>query len=237
VSQVRIRACRRVGAHRRVRRAHRSDVNARTIACAEAIQSFRLVGVRDVVPTTGRLPSTSTRCGPTPTLDAPVEQAASAPRRCIGGARPDSDSGLLRRQLGPDLGTVAAFAGMPEDEVVRVHASTTVPGVHARFVAGFAYLGIVDPHIAAAAPFDAAGARADRIGGDCGDADRIYPAETPGGWQLIGRTPLKAVRSIARRSISDEGGRFSPVLSHRAGRIRPRGGGRMSGSGSSRPAC
>ena len=30
----------------------------------------------------------------------------------------------------------------------------------------------------------------------------IYPAETPGGWQLIGRTPLQAVRSVARRAVS-----------------------------------
>jgi KipI family sensor histidine kinase inhibitor len=59
------------------------------------------------------------------------------------------------------------------------------------FVPGFAYLGIVDPRIAMArrssprvrVPLGSVGIAGVQTG--------IYPAETPGGWQLIGRTPMK----------------------------------------------
>ena len=59
------------------------------------------------------------------------------------------------------------------------------------FMPGFAYMGVVDPRIAmprrstprVRVPCGAVGIAGEQTG--------IYPAETPGGWQLIGRTPLK----------------------------------------------
>ena len=60
------------------------------------------------------------------------------------------------------------------------------------FVPGFAYLGIVDAADRGAAPRDAARARAGGVAvGIAGVQTGVYPAETPGGWQLIGRTPVK----------------------------------------------
>jgi len=169
------------------------DVNARTIACAEAIQSFRLAGVRDVVPT---YRSIAVYFDPlrtdTDALMRRVEQAASEPPPASSAARaPIRIPVCYGGELGPDLGMVAAFAGMPEDEVVRVHTSTTYRVFMLGFVAGFAYLGIVDPHIAA--PRHSTPRVRVPIGsvGIAGMQTGIYPAETPGGWQLIGRTPLK----------------------------------------------
>ena len=169
------------------------DVNARTIACAEAIQSFRLAGVRDVVPT---YRSIAVYFDPlrtdTDALMRRVEQAASEPPPASSAARaPIRIPVCYGGELGPDLGTVAAFAGMPEDEVVRVHTSTTYRVFMLGFVAGFAYLGIVDPQIAA--PRHSTPRVRVPIGsvGIAGMQTGIYPAETPGGWQLIGRTPLK----------------------------------------------
>jgi inhibitor of KinA len=168
-------------------------VNARTIAFAEAIQAANLAGVRDVVPT---YRSTAIYFDPLRTdtvrLMACVEQeavrpdlplaAATAPLRipvCYGG------------DLGPDLTDVAAFASIDEDAVVRLHAAATYRVFMLGFVPGFAYLGIVDDRIAmprrstprVRVPLGSVGIAGVQTG--------IYPAETPGGWQLIGRTPLK----------------------------------------------
>ena len=59
------------------------------------------------------------------------------------------------------------------------------------FVAGFAYMGIVDSRIAA--PRHSTPRVRVPLGsvGIAGTQTGIYPAETPGGWQLIGRTPVK----------------------------------------------
>ena len=168
-------------------------VNARTIACAEAIQGAQLPGVRDVVPTyrsvaiyfdplrtNGNLLMESVEREAT--RAASVAAASRAPVRipvCYGG------------ELGPDLASVAAFAGMGEQDVVGVHTSTTYRVFMLGFVPGFAYLGIVDGRIAmprhstprVRVPFGSVGIPGVQTG--------VYPTETPGGWQLIGRTPVK----------------------------------------------
>ena len=93
--------------------------------------------------------------------------------------------------LGPDLEEVASFAGMAEADVIRVHAGGTYRVFMLGFVPGFAYLGIVDQRIAMSRH---ATPRVRVPAGSVGIAGvqtGVYPAETPGGWQLIGRTPLK----------------------------------------------
>ena len=94
-------------------------------------------------------------------------------------------------ELGPDLASVAAFAHVSEDEVIRLHTSATYRVFMLGFVAGFAYMGIVDRRIAM--PRHATPRVRVPLGsvGIAGVQTGIYPAETPGGWQLIGRTPVK----------------------------------------------
>jgi inhibitor of KinA len=94
-------------------------------------------------------------------------------------------------ELGPDLAAVASFAGVSEADVVRVHTGATYRVFMLGFVPGFAYLGTVDERIAMprrAAPRVRVPAGSVGI---AGAQTGVYPAETPGGWQLIGRTPLK----------------------------------------------
>jgi inhibitor of KinA len=80
---------------------------------------------------------------------------------------------------------------MSEDEVVALHSSRVYRVFMLGFVAGFAYMGIVDARIAA--PRHSTPRVRVPLGsvGIAGVQTGIYPAETPGGWQLIGRTPLK----------------------------------------------
>jgi inhibitor of KinA len=169
------------------------DINARTIACAEAIQAAGVAGVRDVVPT---YRSVAVYFDPLRTDNdalavclesaaggrSTAEAVARAPVRipvCYGG------------DLGPDLAGVASFAGIPEVEVVRVHTGGAYRVFMLGFVPGFAYLGIVDQRIAM--PRHATPRVRVPAGsvGIAGVQTGVYSGETPGGWQLIGRTPVK----------------------------------------------
>jgi inhibitor of KinA len=168
-------------------------INARAIALADAIQSAALDGVRDVVPTyrsiavyfdplrtdydalIGRVE----REALTPEAELPAARDAIRIPVCYGGP------------YGPDLPGVAAFAGLSEQDVILAHASGTYRVFMLGFVPGFAYMGIVDPRIAM--PRHATPRVRVPIGsvGIAGVQTGIYPAETPGGWQLIGRTPVR----------------------------------------------
>ena len=168
-------------------------VNARAIAVADAIQAAGLPGVRDVVPT---YRSVAVYFDPLrtdyATLHVMIERESAraapdaSPRRapvripvCYGG------------DFGPDLESVAACAKLTADEVVGLHAGRTYRVFMLGFVAGFAYMGVVDTRIAV--PRHSSPRVRVPLGsvGIAGVQTGIYPAETPGGWQLIGRTPVK----------------------------------------------
>ena len=169
------------------------DVNARAICCAEAIQAARITGIRDVVPT---YRSVAVYFDPLRTagdiLMRCLEHAAGQPLSPAAAARtPVRIPVCYGGDLGPDLADVASFAGMPEADVVRVHAGSTYRVFMLGFVPGFAYLGIVDSQIAM--PRHAIPRVRVPAGsvGIAGVQTGVYSADTPGGWQLIGRTPMK----------------------------------------------
>ena len=93
---------------------------------------------------------------------------------------------------GPDLAEVAARTGRSEADVVRLHAAVEYRVFCMGFVPGFPYLGLVPKELALprrATP------RLHVPAGSVAIAGRqtgIYPADTPGGWHLIGRTDLPA---------------------------------------------
>src|SRR5205085_2714296 len=94
-------------------------------------------------------------------------------------------------EFGPDLAEVARFAGATEDEVVRLHTADTYRVFMLGFVPGFAYMGTVNRRIAVPrrqAPRTAVAAGSVGI---AGQQTGIYPSETPGGWQVIGRTAVR----------------------------------------------
>ncbi len=94
--------------------------------------------------------------------------------------------------VGPDLADVAARTGLTEVDVVRLHASTEYRVYCIGFVPGFPYLGILP---AALELPRRATPRLSVPAGSVAIAGRqtgIYPAATPGGWHVIGRTDLAA---------------------------------------------
>lgn len=91
---------------------------------------------------------------------------------------------------GPDLELVAARAGLAPEEVVRLHAAGDYLVHMIGFAPGFPYLGGLDPRLHCPrrdAPRTVVPAGSVGIGGS---QTGIYPVESPGGWQLIGWTPL-----------------------------------------------
>ncbi|RZL92912.1 MAG: 5-oxoprolinase subunit PxpB [Variovorax sp.] len=92
---------------------------------------------------------------------------------------------------GPDLGDVAAHTGLSAAEVVKRHCAGEYIVYLIGFLPGFAFLGGLAPELATprrAEPRTAVPARSVGIGGE---QTGVYPLVSPGGWQLIGRTPLE----------------------------------------------
>ena len=121
-------------------------------------------------------------------------------------------------EFGPDLDDVAAFAACSHDEVVELHARGEYRVYMVGFVPGFAYLGIVDARIAAprrAAPRSAVPPGSVAI---AGPQTGVYPSSTPGGWNIIGRTPLRPydpARSDPFLFRAGDRVRFAPVPAER----------------------
>jgi len=98
---------------------------------------------------------------------------------------------LYGGEHGPDLPFVAQHNKISEEEVVRLHTSQTYRVYVVGFSPGFTAMGIVPPSIQAprlANPRTKVAAGSVGIGGL---QTGIYAVESPGGWQLIGRTPLR----------------------------------------------
>jgi biotin-dependent carboxylase-like uncharacterized protein len=94
-------------------------------------------------------------------------------------------------EAGPDLSEIATKTGLAETEIARRHAEATYRVFMLGFLPGFAYMASVDESIAAARR---ASPRVRVPAGSVGIAGRqtgIYPLESPGGWQIIGRTPSR----------------------------------------------
>ncbi|MCP4465881.1 MAG: 5-oxoprolinase subunit PxpB [Halieaceae bacterium] len=94
------------------------------------------------------------------------------------------------RETGIDLEPLAARAGLSVEQVIELHANTGYRVFAIGFAPGFAYLGQVDPRIAAPR-LDTPRQRVPK--GSVAIADRqtaVYPSESPGGWNLVGRCPV-----------------------------------------------
>lgn len=159
---------------------------------ADAIYGF-IEGIIEVIPTYRSIaviydPLMTTRAE----VVAGLERIRNAP----------SDVGVLQSKIvevpvcyggvfGEDLSDVAAHVGLSEDEVVSLHTGEDYLVYMLGFVPGFAYLGGMDKRLAT--PRLATPRLRVEAGsvGIAGNQTGVYPLTSPGGWRLIGRTPLK----------------------------------------------
>lgn len=118
--------------------------------------------------------------------------------------------------FGPDLAFVAEHAGLKEEEVIRLHSGRDYRIYMLGFLPGFPYLGGMDERIVTPrlnVPRTLIPAGSVGIGGE---QTGIYPMESPGGWQLIGRTPFRLFDPDNGQKRLYEAGdtiRFVPVSS------------------------
>lgn len=93
-------------------------------------------------------------------------------------------------EFAPDLGWVAGQKGMSVEEIIGLHCAPVYRVYMIGFLPGFPYLGKVDEHLRVPrkerpVPVAAGGV------GIAGLQTGIYPLNSPGGWQIVGRTPLR----------------------------------------------
>jgi inhibitor of KinA len=169
-------------------------------AVVRAIESAEIAAVTDVVPAyasvaihydPARVPGSA--------IGSAYEHLVSLLRAKLDGVRAD-DVGVPRTveipvcyggDLGPDLDDVARRHGISTDDVVRIHTAGDYLVYMVGFMPGFAYLGGLPEQIATprrASPRTAVPAGTVGIGGN---QTGVYPLESPGGWNLIGRTPVR----------------------------------------------
>jgi inhibitor of KinA len=115
---------------------------------------------------------------------------------------------------GPDLAEVAGRCGLSVEDVVQLHSAKAYEVRAVGFMPGFGYLAGMAQRLAASRR---ATPRARVPAGSVGIAGLqtgVYPLESPGGWQLIGRTPMRMFRPEAKRcSVLQVGDavRFEPM--------------------------
>jgi inhibitor of KinA len=91
----------------------------------------------------------------------------------------------------PDLAAVADAHGLSVPEVIELHTSRSYYVYLIGFLPGFAYMGSVDERIATPRRSSPRTAVVAGSVGIAGEQTGIYPFDSPGGWQLLGRTPLR----------------------------------------------
>lgn len=93
-------------------------------------------------------------------------------------------------EFGPDLGFVASYNHLSEAEVVSIHSGTDYLVYMLGFIPGFTYLGGMDPRIATPRLSSPRTLIPAGSVGIAGEQTGTYPSDSPGGWQIIGRTPV-----------------------------------------------
>ena len=145
--------------------------------------------------------------------------ALNGPRESIADQAGEDRSHTIRipvcyeREYGPDLDLLAGKKGLTRDEVIRLHTADAYRVYMIGFLPGFPYLGKVAPALEIPrkerpVPVVAGGV------GIAGNQTGIYPLHSPGGWQIIGRTPLKLFDPSASVPVSIKVGdwvQFFPI--------------------------
>ena len=193
-------------------------INRRAIALATSLRGRPVDGVRDVVEAYAAV---TVHVDPLRAdLTAVAALVARRVRESRAGGAPDEPRHEHRLPVcygglyGPDLADVARFGGCTEDDVVTRHHVRAYRVYMLGFQPGFAYMGTVDPTIAAprrATPRVHVPARSVGI---AGAQTGVYPAISPGGWHLIGRTPVTLFdldRDDPFLLHAGDGVRFDPI--------------------------
>ena len=167
------------------------DNTDEVLAWADAIRDAELLGVLDIVPASRTVliklagpryqPPTRQRLGKLQVAPEAVSHS-SAP----ADGRADVQIDVVYD--GPDLDEVARLTGLTADEVVAAHTGTPWRVGFGGFAPGFAYLIGGDSRLEVGRRAEPRTKVPAGSVGLAGEFSGVYPRESPGGWQLIGRT-------------------------------------------------
>lgn len=173
-------------------------ISAMVTRLASRVAALRPAGLIETVPTYRSL-----MVHHDPAAGDPEALAATLERLAVEAARetrtPSNGTGEGRLveipvvyggDAGPDMAYVCEKTGLSPEEVVRRHTAPSYVVYMIGFLPGFPYLGGLDPRLATprlATPRLKIPAGSVGIGGQ---QTGIYTLESPGGWAIIGRTPL-----------------------------------------------
>jgi KipI family sensor histidine kinase inhibitor len=166
-------------------------INHRVMRLGEAARAAALPGLVDLVPT---LRSLMVHYDPTVTSRRAVEAQLRDLMSDTGGApvvgRLWEFPTLYGEEMGPDLEDVAKRTGLTPERVVELHAGTEYEAFMMGFMPGLAYLGIIPPELELPRRSEP------RVRVPAGSVaiatnlTNVYSLESPGGWHLLGRTPV-----------------------------------------------
>ena len=167
-------------------------VNRRVHALALALGQRALSGVADLIPTYRSLLVNydPVRLDVADLTHAIADLARALDDSTLPAPRTVEIPTCYGGEFGPDLACVAEHNHLTPDDVVAIHTSSVCRVFMMGFSPGFAYMGGMSPRIATprlktprtSIPAGSVGIAQQQTG--------IYPVESPGGWQLIGRTPV-----------------------------------------------
>ncbi|MGQ9506231.1 MAG: 5-oxoprolinase subunit PxpB [Candidatus Bathycorpusculaceae bacterium] len=170
------------------------EANQKVIALNQAVSKANIKGVEETVPTYRSL---LIRYNPIKTsYEQLVFQIKDIEKNLDEFAKETEERRITvpvvyGGEYGPDIGYVAQYHGITEEMVVKLHSEKEYRVYMIGFVAGFPYLGEVSDEIATPRLETP---RLKVPAGSVSIAEKqtgIYPCEAPGGWRIIGRTPLK----------------------------------------------
>ncbi len=121
-------------------------------------------------------------------------------------------------EFGPDLKHVAAANNLTKEEVINIHSSNTYRVYMLGFMPGFCYLGGLNSNIACKRKKEPRLKIPKGSVGIAGQQTGIYPSESPGGWQIIGRTTFELYRPKSEEIFPVNAGDiiiFKPVVNGR----------------------
>lgn len=130
---------------------------------------------------------------------------------------------LYGGEHGPDLAAVAEHSGLSPDAVVQLHSSTVYYIHLLGFAPGFPFLGGLPDRLAVPRlPTPRTRVPAGSVG-IAGNQTGIYPLASPGGWRIIGRSPVRLFNVDHDPPVLFEAGdylRFVPIDADEFARIR-----------------
>lgn len=157
---------------------------------AAALAADPVPGVAELVPGLRSVLVELDRAAAPERLMAEIEARVAAAPSSAPAGRERIIPVVYGGEHGPDLDEVARLCGLAAAEVIELHARGSLRVLFGGFAPGFAYLGHLPPQLRIdrlATPRTRTPAGSVAI---AGGLTGIYPAELPGGWRVIGRTPV-----------------------------------------------